>query len=197
MLNNFKKSRPMQFMFLILVFLISYFIVPQSENNLFWRLPPLLKDFPLWINTLFDNLMFKWFTVDVWDPLWNDYEEKTIFRIITRAISSSVLFLIIFIREIFLGGAQTLGLLFSDTWIDANKWFSWPALPWTAVVGGASILGYQLQGIRLALASWYRFCLPFYFWAMGALYANTIFCSCIGTSLFHFRFRFWHLGIPK
>ena len=151
MLNNFKKSRPMQFMFLILVFLISYFIVPQSENNLFWRLPPLLKDFPLWINTLFDNLMFKWFTVDVWDPLWNDYEEKTIFRIITRAISSSVLFLIIFIREIFLGGAQTLGLLFSDTWIDANKWFSWPALPWTAVVGGASILGYQLQGIRLAL----------------------------------------------
>ena len=48
----------MQFMFLILVFLLSYFIVPQSENNLFWRLPPLLKDFPSWINTLFDNLMF-------------------------------------------------------------------------------------------------------------------------------------------
>ena len=97
----------MQFMFLILVFLLSYFIVPQSENNLFWRLPPLLKDFPSWINTLLDNLMFKWFTVDVWDPVWQDYEEKTIFRIITRAISSSVLFLIIFIREIFLGGAQT------------------------------------------------------------------------------------------
>jgi glycine betaine/proline transport system permease protein len=149
--NNFKKSRPMQFMFLILVFLISYFIVPQSENNLFWRLPPLLKDFPLWINTLFDNLMFKWFTVDVWDPLWNDYEEKTIFRIITRAISSSILFLIIFIREIFLGGAQTLGIIINDSWMSNNKWFSWPALPWTAVVAGASILGYQLQGIRLAL----------------------------------------------
>ena len=47
----------------------------------------------------------------MWDPVWQDYEEKTIFRIITRAISSSVLFLIIFIREIFLGGAQTLGVL--------------------------------------------------------------------------------------
>ena len=138
-------------MFLILVFLLSYFIVPQSENSLFWRLPPLLKDFPSWINALFDNLMFKWFTVDVWDPVWQDYEEKTVFRIITRAISSSVLFLIIFIREIFLGGAQTLGVLVNDSWIDNNKWFSWPALPWTAVVAGASILGYQLQGIRLAL----------------------------------------------
>ncbi len=151
MINNLKKSKPMQFGFLILIFLFSYFIIPQSENSYFWRLPPLLKDLPLWINTFLDNLMFKWFTVDVWDPLWNDYEEKTIFRIITRAISSSILFLIIFIREIFLGGAQTLGLLFSDTWINSNKWFSWPALPWTAVVAGASILGYQLQGIRLAL----------------------------------------------
>ena len=110
----------------------------------------MLKDVPSWINTLLDNLMFQWFTVDVWDPVWQDYEEKTVFRIITRAISSSVLFLIIFIREIFLGGAQTLGVLVNDSWIDNNKWFSWPALPWTAVVAGASILGYQLQGIRLA-----------------------------------------------
>jgi len=76
----------MQFGLLILIFLLSYFIVPQSENSYFWRLPPLLKDFPLWINTLLDNLMFKWFTVDIWDPLWNDYEQKTIFRIITRSI---------------------------------------------------------------------------------------------------------------
>ena len=146
----------MQFGLLILIFLLSYFVVPQSENSYFWRLPPLLKDVPLWINTLLDNLMFKWFTVDIWDPLWNDYEQKTIFRIITRSIGSSVLFLIIFIREIFLGGAQTLGAFFSDTWINTNKWLSWPALPWTAVVAGASILGYQLQGIRLALLAGIR-----------------------------------------
>ena len=37
-------------------------------------------------------------------------KKKLFLEIITRAISSSVLFLIIFIREIFLGGAQTLGV---------------------------------------------------------------------------------------
>ena len=110
----------MQFGLLILIFLLSYFVVPQSENSYFWRLPPLLKDFPLWINTLLDNLMFKWFTVDIWDPLWNDYEQKTIFRIITRSSGCSVLFLIIFIREILLGGAHTLGAFLSVSWMYAN-----------------------------------------------------------------------------
>ena len=95
MLGYLKNSRPMQFGVLGLIFLFSYFVVPHSENSYLWRLPPLLKDFPLWINTLLDNLMFKWFTVDIWDPVWKDYEEKTIFRIITRAIGSSVLFIII------------------------------------------------------------------------------------------------------
>ncbi len=95
--------------------------------------------------------MFKWFTVDVWDPVWKDYEEKTVFRIITRSIGSAILFVIILIRELFLGGAQTIGALFSDTWMDANDWFSWPTLPWPAIVAGAAILGYQLQGIRLAI----------------------------------------------
>ena len=71
----------MQFGVLVLVFLFSYFLVPHSENSYFWRLPPLLKDVPLWINTFLDNLMFKWFTVDIWDPVWKDYEQKTIFRI--------------------------------------------------------------------------------------------------------------------
>ena len=151
MLSNFKNSSPIQFALLIVVFLVSYFVVPQSENSYLWRLPPLLKDLLLWINTLLDNLMFTWLTVDVWDPVWKEYEQKPIFRIITRALGSSVLYLIIFIREIFLGGAQTLGSFLSDTWMSANKWVSWPALPWTAVVAGAAILGYQLQGIRLAL----------------------------------------------
>ena len=37
--------------------------------------------------------MFNWFTVPVWDPDWQMYEDKTLFRIITRSISNSVLFL--------------------------------------------------------------------------------------------------------
>ena len=139
----------MQFGILIFFFLLSYFFIPHSENSFLWRLPPLLKDVPTLIQSIFDNLMFEWFTIPVWDPIWQDYEDKTIFRIITRAISSSFLFVIIFIREILLGGARTLALFTSDA-MSANKFF-WPAIPWTVVVAGAAILGYQLQGIRLAL----------------------------------------------
>ena len=141
----------MQFGLLAIIFLFSYHLVPQSEASYFWRLPPLLKDIPVWINTLLDNLMFQWFAVDVWDPVWKEYEPKSVFRIITRAIGSAILFLIILIRELFLGGTQTIGALFSDAMLSTNKWLYWPALPWTAVVAGAAILGYQLQGIRLAL----------------------------------------------
>ncbi len=151
MLVSLKNSRPAQFGLLIVLFLAAYFLVPQSETSYLWRLPPLLKSFPGWINFFLDNLMFKWFTVDVWDPLWQDYEEKTVFRIITRSIGSAILFVIILIREFFLGGAQTISALFSDAWMDANEWLSWPTLPWPAIVAGAAILGYQLQGIRLAM----------------------------------------------
>ena len=102
-------------------------------------------------NILLDNLMFNWFTIPVWDPDWQMYEDKTLFRIITRSISNSVLFFIIFIREIFLGGFQTVNAIFGDSITDANTWISIPALPWTAVVIGAVMIGYKLQGIRLAL----------------------------------------------
>ena len=115
MLQNFKNSRPQQFSFLFIVFLLLYFLVPENENSLLWRLPPLLKDIPLLINTLLDNLMFKWLTVPVYDPDWQMYEDKPIFRIITRSIADFLLFLIIFIREIFLGGLQTIGSITGGT----------------------------------------------------------------------------------
>jgi len=149
MFNKVKKSRPIQFGILIFIFLLTYYIIPNSENSYLWRLPPLLKALPNLIQSLLDNLMFEWFTIPVWDPVWQEYEDKTLFRQITRSISSSVLFLIIFVREIILGGAKTLAVFTSDA-LSANKYY-WPALPWTTVVAGAAILGYQLQGIRLAL----------------------------------------------
>ena len=141
----------MQFGLLAIIFLFSYHFVPHSETSYFWRLPPLLKELPGWINTLLDNLMFQWLAVDVWDPVWKEYEQRPVFRIITRAIGSGILFVITFVRELFLGGAQTIGAFFSDSFLDANEWLYWPALPWTAIVAGAAILGYQLQGFRLAL----------------------------------------------
>jgi len=151
MINNLKNSRPTQFGLLILVFLFFYFVIPHSENNYLWRFPPLFKGFPLFINNLIYNALYEWFPLKVWDPVFEMYEDKPIFREVTRAISTGVLFLIVFIREIFLGGAQTIGVFVDGSWMSANRWFTWPALPWTVVVAGFMLIGMQLQGIRLAL----------------------------------------------
>ena len=150
MLTRIKNSRSQQFGLLIFIFLLLYFLVPENENSLLWRLPPLLKGIPLMINNFLDNLMFNWFTIPVWDSDWQMYEDKPLFRIITRSISDFLLFLIIFIREIFLGGLQTIGSLTGDS-LKAFKWIYLPALPWTAVVIGLFILGYKLKGLGLAL----------------------------------------------
>ena len=151
MFSKFKSSRPQQFLLLFIIFIISYFIVPHSEGNYLWRLPPLFKDFPLWINNLIYSALYDWFPLKVWDPVFEMYEKKAAIREFTRAISSGVLFLITFIREIFIGGVQTMSTFISSSWLNSNKWFIWPALPWTAVVAGGMLLGYHLQGIRLAL----------------------------------------------
>ena len=80
MFNYLKNSRQKQFIFLLTIFLILYFFIPKNENSYFWRLPPLLKDLPLMFNILLDNLMFNWFTIPVWDPDWQMYEDKTLFK---------------------------------------------------------------------------------------------------------------------
>ena len=151
MFSRFKNSRPQQFIFLFFIFIFSYLIVPQSEDSYLWRLPSLFKDFPLWINNVIYSALYDWFPLKVWDPVFEMYEKKAAIREFTRAISSGVLFLITFIREIFLGGVQTMSTFISSSWLNSNKWFIWPALPWTAVVAGGMLLGYHLQGFRLAL----------------------------------------------
>lgn len=151
MFSRFKNSRPQQFIFLFFIFIFSYLVVPQSEDSYLWRLPSLFKDFPLWINNVIYSALYDWFPLKVWDPVFEMYEKKAAIREFTRAISSGVLFLITFIREIFLGGVQTMSTFISSSWLNSNKWFIWPALPWTAVVAGGMLLGYHLQGVRLAL----------------------------------------------
>ena len=88
MVDVIKNSRLRQFIFLFFIFLILFFFIPKYENSYLWRLPPLLKDIPLMFNSLLDNLMFNWFTIPIWDPDWQMYEDKTLFRIITRSISN-------------------------------------------------------------------------------------------------------------
>ena len=86
------------------------------------EIAPIIERYTLMINNLLDNLMFNWFKIQVWDPDWEMYEEKTLFRQITRGIASGVLFFIIFIREIFLGGIQTISAITGDGLVKTFKW---------------------------------------------------------------------------
>ncbi len=95
--------------------------------------------------------MFDWMPVQVYDAVIEDYEEKPLFREMTRAVSSLFLLVINFVREIFLGGNKTIVAFTSWDFINDNPWARWPALPWTVITGWAIILGYKLQGLRLAI----------------------------------------------
>ena len=95
--------------------------------------------------------MFEWMPIQVYDSLIEDYEEKPLFREVTRFISGLFLFVINFVREIFLGGNKTVVAFTSWDFVSEYPWARWPALPWTVITGWAIILGYKLQGRRLAI----------------------------------------------
>ncbi len=145
------KSKPVQFALLLVVFLILCYAIAPADGNYLWRLPALLKDIPTWVNDFVGGLMFDWFPIQVYDPDIDDYESKPLFREITRAVSSGVLFIIDFVRELLLGGQKTIVAFTSWDFISENPWAEWPALPWTVITGWAAIVGYKLQGKRLAL----------------------------------------------
>ncbi len=146
-----KYSKVAQFAVLLAVFFLLCLLISPSESSYLWRLPPLLKQLPAIINESVDYLMFDWWPVQVYDPIIEDYEEEALFREFTRAISGFFLFVINFIREIFLGGNKTVVAFTSWDFINQNPWVRWPALPWTVITGWAIILGYRLQGLRLAI----------------------------------------------
>ena len=143
-------SKPVQFAILLIAFFLLCFFVAPSDSNYLWRLPPLLKDLPFIINDTVRGLMFEWMPIEVYDPTVDDYETKPLFREITRAISSYVLVIIVFIREIVLGGVKTIVAFTSWDFISENPWARWPALPWMVISGWAILLGYKLQGKGLA-----------------------------------------------
>ena len=62
-----------------------------------------------------------------------------------------MLFLIQFIREILIGGVDTIVAFTSWDFLSANPWAKLPGLPWTIVAGGAILLGHKLSGKNLAI----------------------------------------------
>jgi glycine betaine/proline transport system permease protein len=147
---SLKLSKPVQFAILLIAFFLMYLFVSPSDGNYFWRLPALLKGLPFIINDMVQGLMFEWMPIQVYDPTVDDYELKPLFREITRAISSYVLVIIVFVREVVLGGSKTIVAFTSWDFVGENPWARWPALPWTVISGWAILLGYKLQGKGLA-----------------------------------------------
>jgi glycine betaine/proline transport system permease protein len=151
MIDSFMQKKYLQFIALLVIFILLYQTIGPAENNLLWRLPPLFQAFPLWINDSISYMMFDWWPIDVYDPDIEEFEESPLVREFTRAVSGFILFLIEFIREIMLGGAKTIVTFAGWDWVTANPWARLPGVPWTAIAGGATILGYALGGRGLAL----------------------------------------------
>jgi len=116
----------------------------EPESTSFWELPRVVTEFA-------NFLMYEWFPVEIYDPEIEEFEDSALIFEITRGISATLLFAIDFVREILLGGIKTIVTFTSWDWIDENPWAYWPALPWTVVCAGGTLLGYALQGRNLAM----------------------------------------------
>lgn len=145
-----RSKQFLQFVGLLVVFTVLCVVITPGESNILWRLPALIKAFPGAINDSVDFVMYQWLPIEVYDPEIDDFEQKPLVKEITRAVSGSVLFLIQFVRELLLGGVKTIVAFTGWDWATANPWAKWPALPWTVVAAGATILGYALGGRQLA-----------------------------------------------
>ena len=116
----------------------------EPESTSFWELPRVVTEFA-------NFLMYDWFPVEIYDPDIEEFEDSALIFEMTRGISATLLFAIDFVREILLGGVKTIVTFTSWDWIDENPWAVWPALPWTVVCAGGTMLGYALQGKNLAM----------------------------------------------
>jgi glycine betaine/proline transport system permease protein len=116
-----------------------------------WRLPPLLGWLPIWINDSLFFLLNDWMPMEFWNADTQTYKTRPLVLQITRNVTALMTFFIELIREILLGGVETIVTFTSWDWIDRNPWAKLPGLPWTIVAAGAAILGYKLSGKGLAI----------------------------------------------
>lgn len=157
MIELLRNAKYLQFLLLIMIFILMCMFIPAIDGNWLWRFPPLLKQFPIFLSDSIYYLMEDWWPIDVYDPFLEEYEKKPLVREITRSIADVVLFMIEFIRELLLGGVKTIVSFTSWDWVTENKWARWPGMPWTVVTAGVFILAYRLSGIRLALFAGFAF----------------------------------------
>ena len=95
--------------------------------------------------------MNDWMPMEFWNEDTQEFKTRPLVLQITRNLTSFITFLIELIREILLGGVETIVAFTSWDWISENSWAELPGLPWTIVAAGAAVLGYKLSGKGLAL----------------------------------------------
>ena len=76
--------------------------------DVFWRLPPLLGWLPIWINDSLFFLMNEWMPMEFWNEDTQEFKTRPLVLQITRNVTSFMTFLIDLIREILLGGLNTI-----------------------------------------------------------------------------------------
>jgi glycine betaine/proline transport system permease protein len=151
-LDWFKSKWMKLFKYIPIALVLGLFVLPSlftwffgdPIKSSFWDLPIVITDFA-------NFLMYDWFPVEIYDPEIEEFEDSALIFEITRGVSTTLLFAIEFVREILLGGVKTIVSFTSWDWIDENEWAYWPALPWTVVCAGGTMLGYALQGRGLAM----------------------------------------------
>ncbi|RZO62555.1 MAG: ABC transporter permease subunit [Candidatus Pelagibacterales bacterium] len=123
----------------------------QTKYSVFWRLPAFIAWMPGWLNDSVYFLLNEWFPIEYFDTSIQETKTRPLVLHITRLISSTMLFLIQFIREILIGGIDTIVAFTSWDFISANPWAKLPGLPWTIVAGFAILLAHKLNGRNLAI----------------------------------------------
>ncbi len=123
----------------------------QTKYSVFWRLPAFIAWMPGWINDSVYFLLNEWLPIEYFDTSIQETKTRPLVLHITRLISSTMLFLIQFIREILIGGVETIVAFTSWDFLSSNPWAKLPGLPWTIVAGGAILLGHKLSGRNLAI----------------------------------------------
>ena len=146
-----KHKSVVQFGLLLVVFAVLCLSIAPSDTNPLWRFPSLISVLPIWINGSVDFMLSEWMPIEFYDADVEEYKTRPLLLQGTRMISAVVLFSIELLREILLGGVETIVAFTSWDFVTENEWAKIPALPWTVVAGGAVILGYKLQGKGLAV----------------------------------------------
>ena len=123
----------------------------QTKYSVFWRLPSFIAWMPGWLNDSVYFLLNEWLPIEYFDTSIQETKTRPLVLHITRLISSTMLFLIQFIREILIGGVDTIVAFTSWNFISANPWAKLPGLPWTIVAGFAILLAHKLSGKNLAI----------------------------------------------